>query len=88
MPVHWQGDVQGLQRVDGRTEVLVSEGGAFTAYKLEEDLIEFRTAIDDGDFGRAVLFLETLGAPAPLASYERLFTNSYLRAVCFCSSPY
>lgn len=48
--------------MDNRTEVLVSEGGAYTAYKLDEELIEFRTAIDDGDFGRAVVFLETLGA--------------------------
>ena len=36
-------------------------GGAVTAYKLDEELIEFRTAIEDGDFVRAVLFLETLG---------------------------
>ncbi len=30
------------------------------SYTLDEGLIEFGTAIDDGDFGRAVAFLETL----------------------------
>ena len=67
--------------MDGRTEVLVSEGGAFTAYKLEEDLIEFRTAIDDGDFGRAVLFLESLGAP--LATCEPLLRQSSFLLLVF-----
>jgi intraflagellar transport protein 172 len=49
-----------LERADGKTEVLVNEGVTTVSYTLDEGLIEFGTAIDDGDFARAVAFLETL----------------------------
>lgn len=38
----------------GRTDVIVVEGGIRVAYTLDEALIEFGTAIDDGDLPRAV----------------------------------
>ncbi|XP_055666694.1 intraflagellar transport protein 172 homolog isoform X1 [Falco peregrinus] len=55
-----KGDIVDLERSDGKTEVIVSEGVNTVSYTLDEDLIEFGTAIDDGDYHRATAFLETL----------------------------
>ncbi|XP_077032492.1 intraflagellar transport protein 172 homolog isoform X1 [Agelaius phoeniceus] len=55
-----KGDIVGLERNDGKTEVIVSEGVNTVPYTLDEGLIEFGTAIDDGDYHRAAAFLETL----------------------------
>ncbi|XP_071962115.1 intraflagellar transport protein 172 homolog [Antedon mediterranea] len=55
-----KGDIIDLERVDGKTDVIVKEGVTTISYTLDEGLIEFRTAIDDGDYSRAVAFLETL----------------------------
>jgi len=55
-----KGDIIDLERADGKTEVLVNEGVTTISYTLDEGLIEFGTAIDDGDFPRAVAFLESL----------------------------
>ncbi|XP_078205746.1 intraflagellar transport protein 172 homolog isoform X6 [Callithrix jacchus] len=55
-----RGDVIGLERGGGKTEVLVMEDVSTVAYTLDEDLIEFGTAIDDGNYTRATAFLETL----------------------------
>ncbi|XP_004710279.2 intraflagellar transport protein 172 homolog [Echinops telfairi] len=54
------GDVVGLERAGGKTEVMVTEGVTTVAYTLDEGLIEFGTAIDDGNYTRATAFLETL----------------------------
>eukprot|EP00042_Codosiga_hollandica_P051782 m.643612 g.643612 ORF g.643612 m.643612 type:complete len:1752 (+) comp58351_c0_seq22:791-6046(+) len=55
-----KGDVTDIERANGRTEVLVEDGVSHVAYTLDEGLIEFGTAIEDGDLLRAVAFLETL----------------------------
>ncbi|XP_012868986.1 PREDICTED: intraflagellar transport protein 172 homolog [Dipodomys ordii] len=55
-----RGDVVGLERGGGKTEVMVTEGVTTVAYTLDEGLIEFGTAIDDGNYIRATAFLETL----------------------------
>lgn len=47
-----QGDVIGLERGGGKTEVMVTEGVTTVAYTLDEGLIEFGTAIDDGNYTR------------------------------------
>ncbi len=63
--VQVKGDVVGITREDGRTEVVVQEGGRQTStYQLDEGLIEFGTALDDGDFNRAVAYLESLSPEA------------------------
>ena len=41
-----------LEKADGKTEVVVQEGVQTISYTLDEGLIEFGTAIDDGDFER------------------------------------
>lgn len=55
-----KGDIVDLVRKDGKTEVVVNESVSTVTYCLDEGLIEFGTAIDDGDYVRAVTFLETL----------------------------
>ncbi|XP_077008571.1 intraflagellar transport protein 172 homolog isoform X7 [Tamandua tetradactyla] len=55
-----KGDIIGLERGGGKTEVMVTEGVTTVAYTLDEGLIEFGTAIDDGNYTRATAFLETL----------------------------
>ncbi|KAK3595246.1 hypothetical protein CHS0354_010853 [Potamilus streckersoni] len=55
-----KGDIVDLERNEGKTEVIVNEGVTTISYTLDEGLIEFGTAIDDGDYERAVAFLETL----------------------------
>ncbi|XP_026197771.1 intraflagellar transport protein 172 homolog [Anabas testudineus] len=55
-----KGDIVDLERADGKTEVIVTEGVNTLTYTLDEGLIEFGTAIDDGDYDRATAFLETL----------------------------
>ena len=47
-----QGDIVELERNEGKTDVLVNEGVTTVSYTLDEGLIEFGTAMDDGDFGR------------------------------------
>lgn len=47
-----QGDVVGVERGGGKTEVMVTEGVTTVAYTLDEGLIEFGTAIDDGNYTR------------------------------------
>lgn len=41
-------------------QVLVLEGHSQLSYELDEGLVEFGTAVHDNDFGRAVLYLESL----------------------------
>ena len=44
-----QGDVVDLERSNGKTEVLVHSGVETVGYCLDETMIEFGTAVDDGD---------------------------------------
>ncbi|XP_030054442.1 intraflagellar transport protein 172 homolog [Microcaecilia unicolor] len=55
-----KGEIVDLERSNGKTEVIVTEGVNTVSYTLDEGLIEFGTAVDDGDYYRAVAFLETL----------------------------
>lgn len=47
-----QGDIVDLERADGKTDVIVTEGVHTVSYTLDEGLIEFGTAVDDGDYDR------------------------------------
>ncbi|CAL1585627.1 unnamed protein product [Knipowitschia caucasica] len=55
-----KGDIVEIERVDGKTNVVISEGLNTVTFVLDEGLIEFGTAIDDGDYERATAFLESL----------------------------
>jgi intraflagellar transport protein 172 len=43
-----------LERNEGKTDVVVNEGVTTVSYTLDEGLIEFGTAIDDGDLARYI----------------------------------
>lgn len=47
-----QGDIVDLERAEGKTDVIVTEGVHTVSYTLDEGLIEFGTAVDDGDYDR------------------------------------
>jgi intraflagellar transport protein 172 len=68
-----RGDVYDVVREDGKTEVHTKEGATDHVYPLDEGLVEFGTALNDGDFGRAVTYLESLGdKPAAKAMWHNL----------------
>ncbi|KAG5668038.1 hypothetical protein PVAND_015995 [Polypedilum vanderplanki] len=68
-----RGDVYDVVREDGKTEVLTKEGATEHVYPLDEGLVEFGTALNDGDFGRAITYLESLGdKPAAKAMWHNL----------------
>ena len=68
-----RGDVYDVIREDGKTEVHSKEGATDHVYLLDEGLVEFGTALNDGDFGRAVTYLESLGdKPAAKAMWHNL----------------
>ncbi|KAJ3413121.1 hypothetical protein HDV05_008517 [Chytridiales sp. JEL 0842] len=72
-----KGDIEDIEREDGKTEVIVDEGVNTVSYTLDESLIEFGSALDDKDFERAVALLETLEmTPETQAMWKSLSTMS------------
>ena len=55
-----KGDIDDIERSEGKTEVVVDEGITQAVYPLDESLIEFGTAIDDYDYLHAMDILEGL----------------------------
>ena len=55
-----KGDIEEIERTEGRTEVVVDEGISQAVYPLDESLIDFGTALDDEDYVRAMDILENL----------------------------
>lgn len=55
-----KGDVEDIERSNGRTEVIVDEGMAQAVYPLDEALINFGTAMDDRNFLKAMDILDNL----------------------------
>ena len=53
-----KGEVEEIERTHGRTSVIVDEGMQRTHYALDESLIAFGAAVDDGEYERAVDILE------------------------------
>lgn len=55
-----KGDVEEIERIEGRTEVIVDEGISQAVYPLDESLIEFGTACDDRNYEKAIDILDNL----------------------------
>ncbi|CAD2220997.1 hypothetical protein, conserved [Angomonas deanei] len=55
-----KGEVEGIERGNGKTEVIVDEGVTTVAYGLDESMIEFGTAMEQKDYNRACELLEGL----------------------------
>ncbi|NXP39291.1 IF172 protein, partial [Leiothrix lutea] len=83
-----KGDIVGLERNDGKTEVIVSEGVNTVSYTLDEGLIEFGTAVDDGDY-HSILesssSLEELTSPIAELSLLPLSDFLILDQKCFAA---
>jgi intraflagellar transport protein 172 len=68
-----KGDVEDIERAPGRTEVIVDEGMNTVSYQLNEALIAFGSAVDDGDLHGACAMLERLELTAETESmWEQL----------------
>jgi intraflagellar transport protein 172 len=64
----------------GHTEVHANEGATEHTYPLDEGLVEFGTAVNDSDFGRAISYLESLGdVPAAKAMWHNLANIALLQ---------
>ena len=68
-----KGDVEDIERTAGKTEVVVDEGMNTVSYELNEALIAFSTAVDEGDLKGACTMLERLELTAETeAMWEKL----------------
>lgn len=72
------GEVIGIERGGGKTEVLVEEGVQTMGYSLEESLIEFGEAMQDGDHDRACDYLDRVAlSPETEALWEKLANTAF-----------
>ena len=72
-----KGDVEDIERGEGRTEVIVDEGMTQAVYPLDESLIEFGGAMEDRDLFRAMEILEHLEiTPESEAMWKQLGTTA------------
>jgi intraflagellar transport protein 172 len=72
-----KGDVEDIERSEGRTEIIVDEGISQAVYPLDEALITFGTAIDDLNYFRAMDILEKLAiTPDVEAMWRQLYDVS------------
>ena len=58
--INVKGEVEEIRRREGKTEVIVEEGNNSQIYLLDDGLIAFSTAIDEGDLNKAVKILENM----------------------------
>ena len=68
-----KGDIDGIERANGKTEVLVDETTNVSSYVLVEELIDFGTAIDGRDYVKAMQILEGMEfSPQSEAMWQQL----------------
>ncbi|CAN0066887.1 unnamed protein product, partial [Hapterophycus canaliculatus] len=68
-----KGEVYEIERLNGCTEVIVNEGYRESSYVLDEALIRFGGALDDGEYALAVSILEPLEVtPEAAAMWQQL----------------
>ncbi|KAF3703120.1 Intraflagellar transport protein 172 -like protein [Channa argus] len=81
-----KGDIVDLERADGKTDVIVMEGVNTVTYTLDEGLIEFGTAIDDGDYDsqdtNALMLLVTLHLRHE--EVEKMLCDIFVFGLCVC----
>ena len=80
VPAIVQGDILALERREGKTEVVVQAGVDTVSYTLDEGLVEIGTAVEDQDYLRALLFLETLEMTSETESMWRTLADLTLGA--------
>ncbi|CUG89196.1 WD40 repeat-containing protein, putative [Bodo saltans] len=68
-----KGEVEGIERGNGKTEVIVDEGVNTVAYGLDESLIEFGGAMEDRNYDKACDLLEQISlTPETEALWQQL----------------
>jgi intraflagellar transport protein 172 len=68
-----KGDVDSIQRTEGKTEVIVDDGMSSISYNLDEALIEFGAALEYKGLEQAVEILEPLNlSPETEANWKTL----------------
>ncbi|KAL2912183.1 hypothetical protein HK105_208316 [Polyrhizophydium stewartii] len=70
-----KGEVEDIERANGKTEVIVDEGVNTVSYTLDEGLIEFGSALDDRDYDRAITMLEMLEMTPETESMWKSLSN-------------
>jgi intraflagellar transport protein 172 len=75
-----KGEVEDIERSEGRTDVVVDEGIEQAVYPLEQSLIEFGTAIDDHQFAKAMDILEKLEVTSETEAMWRQLSDLALEA--------
>jgi intraflagellar transport protein 172 len=86
-----KGEIEDIERSDGKTEVIVDEGISQAVYPLDEALINFGSAIEDRDYHRAMDILDKLVLTSEVeAMWRRLRTEclaaSELKVAARCSA--
>ncbi|KAL5965213.1 hypothetical protein TSMEX_007033 [Taenia solium] len=74
------GDIVGVDRIGGKTEILISKGMTTIRHPLDNSLIEFGTAMEDNDLERAVSFLDSLTMAEETESMWKKLSEKALRA--------
>ena len=54
------GEIEGIERVNDRTDVIINEDGSMVTHPLSEELINFTTALQDGNMNKCVKILENV----------------------------
>ena len=87
-----KGDVESIQRTEGKTEVIVDTGASTFSYELQETLIEFGAALEYKGLDKAVQILEPLEmTPEIEANWKTLAKlaveqqNLYVAERCYAS---
>lgn len=75
-----KGEVEDIERSDGRTEVIVDEGISQAVYPLDEALITFGTALDDQDYFRAMEILDKLVVTTEVEAMWKRLNSVALKA--------
>jgi intraflagellar transport protein 172 len=75
-----KGDVEDIERTEGRTEVIVDEGMSQAVYPLDESLISFGAAMDDESYERAVDILDNLEVTPEVEAMWKKLSSCALRS--------
>ena len=68
-----KGDIEDIERAEGKTEVIVDEGMNTASYVLDEGMIAFGTAVEDRHYESAMAILEGLEfSPETEAMWQQL----------------
>lgn len=70
-----KGEVYEIERLNGCTEVIVNEGYREASYVLDEALIRFGGALDDGEYALAVSILEPLEVTPEVTATHALYKH-------------